>query len=196
MIVFGAIASPTTEAIELPVNQALGVWHDLERALAGKNGYGGDVAEIYAFRLVPAGITRLSDPSFITGVTEVQARLDEAEVARIAARNLTLILRQFVDLHEGVEIGIEEGPREFRFFDPRVETVPPFAHRVHVRVRETQRVRAVFAAALLALFHRAHEIEAMLPADFFRWSGATKDLLIDLGLEWDADRETYVIRKP
>ena len=39
--------------LDLTVGDALGVWHELELALAGKNGYGGDVAEICAYRLVP-----------------------------------------------------------------------------------------------------------------------------------------------
>jgi hypothetical protein len=196
VIVFGALAS-TPEAIDLPADQALGVWHDLECALAGKNGYGGDVAEIYAYLLVSDGFRRLTDPAFISGATEEQARLNEAEVARIAARNLTLILRQFVELHEGVEIKIKDSPRTFRTIDPRTEDFPPFSHRVHVLVSENTRLRAAFARELLAVFDRAYEIDGKLPQPYFAaWAGATKDLLLALGLEWDSARETYVIRKP
>jgi hypothetical protein len=52
-----------------------------------------------------------------------------------------------------------------------------------------------FATALLSLWHEAHKIG--LPVeDFERWSGATKDLLIALGLEWDSERDDYKIRQP
>lgn len=35
------------------MNQALDIWSELWQAYYGKNGYGGDVAEIYAYRLMP-----------------------------------------------------------------------------------------------------------------------------------------------
>lgn len=173
------IEQTETRLNELPVEQVLGVWHDLERALEGKNGYGGNVAEIYAYRLLSPGPRHpLSD-------------LPEEDQARIAAANLTNILRQFVDLHEGAEIGIEDGPREFRGIDPRKEDFPPFVHRVHVCVSDDKQVRDAFARKLLALWDRAHEIDAKLPQpDFTAWTGATKNLLLALGVEWKADRGT------
>jgi len=169
-----------TDDFALPFDQALGVWHDLEQALAGKNGYGGDVAEIYAYRLMPPSFKRCT-------VEEMEAQ------APVVGRNLTRVLRHFVELHEGVEIGIEEGRREFRAIDPRVEELPPFSHRVHLRVSQDKRARIAFASELLALWHRSNEIE--LPPAFFTWSGATKDLLIAIGMEWNAEEETYVFRR-
>lgn len=181
---FDTVVADEISEIELPVDQTLGVWYDLACALEGKNGYGGDVAEIYAYRLLPPGPRHpLSD-------------LPEEDQARIAAANLTSILRQFVERHEDTEIGIEEGPREFRFFDPREEAVPPFLHRLHLRVVQDKFVRAAFSRELRALFDRAHEIDTKLPQpNFMAWACATKDFLIALGLEWDAARETYVIKE-
>lgn len=39
----------------ISINQALDVWSDLNDAYHGCNGYGGDTAEIYAYRLLPGG---------------------------------------------------------------------------------------------------------------------------------------------
>ncbi len=35
------------------MNQALDIWSELWQAYYGKNGFGGDTAEIYAYRLMP-----------------------------------------------------------------------------------------------------------------------------------------------
>jgi len=185
------------DAMETPlVHDALGVWHDLARALAGKNGYGGDVAEIYAYRLVPPWLR----PYNTTEEAEAQAPL--------AGRNLTRILRRFADLHEGTTFEIEEGRGVFAAIDlgEGGAGCPPFSHRVHLRVSNVPRARRQFAESLLALWNRAesllalwdraHDLKALLPEpDFTAWSGATKDLLIALGLEWDAASEAYVIRR-
>ncbi len=47
----------------ISMNQALSVWSDLWQAYYGKHGYGGDTAEIYAYRLMPymPGIERIDD---------------------------------------------------------------------------------------------------------------------------------------
>lgn len=36
------------------MTQALSIWSELEQAYYGDNAYGGDTAEIYAYRLQPA----------------------------------------------------------------------------------------------------------------------------------------------
>lgn len=163
--------------------EAIGVWDDLERAMRGTNGYGGDVAEIYAFRLVPPW---LRSPS--------QGAISEEDQAVVAGRNFTDLLRRFTDLHPGVEIGIETDPREFRVLDPCTESLPPFGHRVHVRVSHAKQLQHAFAFDLRALWSRAHDHD--LPeSDVTRWSEATTVLLRALGMEWDADRGTYIFRK-
>ena len=174
-------------AADLPdLDAAIGVWHDLDRALAGKNGYGGDVAEIYAYRLVPPRLRQRNT-------------VEEAEEqAPLAGRNLTQILRRFADLHEGTAFEIEEGRGVFVAID-LVEGgagCPAFSHRIHLRVSNVSRARRQLADGLLALWNRARDLEALLPQpDFTAWSGATKDLLIALGMEWDARSEAYVIRR-
>ena len=51
-------------------------------------------------------------------------------------------------------------------------------------------MRSVFARELLALWSKSQELGLPQP-DFSRWDGATKDLLLTLGLEWNG--EEYVI---
>ena len=107
----------------LSFDDAHGVWCELELALAGKNGYGGDVAEIYAYRLVPGGASAIANAS----KTEEQARL--------AGKNMTILLRGFADLHEGVVISIQESRGDFRRLD-LAQDFPPFDWRVHLRVSQ------------------------------------------------------------
>ena len=44
----------------LSLNQILGLWSDFESAYCGKNGYGGDTAEIYTYRLMSENPRRSS----------------------------------------------------------------------------------------------------------------------------------------
>jgi len=163
---------------DLPsAEESVGIWYELECALEGKNGYGGDVAEIYAYRLLSGGATAIRD-MMTTPSTEEEARVAEMHVACVAAKNLTWLVRRFVELHAGVEIGIETDPRQFHMIDPRAEEFPPFSHRVHVRVSRRAQVRRALAGELRAMWEGAKGTRAMLPeADFARWSFATKDLL-------------------
>jgi hypothetical protein len=52
------------------------------------------------------------------------------------------------------------------------------------------------ARALLDLWHGAHDLTGLPQEDFAAWSGATKDLLLKLGLEWSVDLDDYFIRGP
>ena len=45
-----------------------------------------------------------------------------------------------------------------------------------------------FRRALLKLWTEAHEIhDASEARDFVAWSGATKDLLLEMGMQWSVD---------
>jgi len=123
----------------------------------------------------------------------------------VAGRNMTRLLRHFVELHEGVEVAIEElsesGAWVFRKIDPHEENFSAFDHRAHLRVSRSSMIRRQIASELLGLWSRASE-EQRHPTDagwpepaFTAWSGATKDLLIALGLEWDPEGEKYVLKK-
>ena len=109
------------EDLARSVDAAISVWYDLERALAGKNGYGGNVAEIYAYRLVPGGVKAFPGPAS-----------KSPELAILAGRNLTRLVKQFVDLHHA-NVDIEER-HGFRTIDFGCEELPPFDWRIHLRV--------------------------------------------------------------
>lgn len=59
----------------LSMTQALSIWSDLEAAYYGKNGFGGDTAEIYIYRAMPY------DPT----VASLAGVLHESERARSIA---------------------------------------------------------------------------------------------------------------
>lgn len=106
---------------DLPIDATIGVWRDLECALAGKNGFGGDVAEIYAYRLVPGGVKAFPGPAS-----------KSPELAILAGKNLTRIVKHFSDLHHA-HVAIKEN-HGFRTIDLGCEELPPFDWRVHLRV--------------------------------------------------------------
>jgi hypothetical protein len=136
--------------LDLPAADAIGVWYDLERALAGRNGYGGDVAEIYAYRL-----TRmlLHDPH-------------NEEQAGIAGKNMTRLLHYFLELHEGAIVSIEDRDG-FRPLDLATEEFPPFGWRVHLRVTQAGKPKPAFSIhdlrkTLAETVERAEVLTAML----------------------------------
>lgn len=114
--------------LNLTIAQALSVWTDLVEAEFGKNGFGGDTAEIYAYRLQPC------NPS---SEGPGQGRLFEdarREQGLIASRNLYELLTHFRD-SRGVDVFVGCG----RFDDgkPLGEWLieEPFNWRTQVRVR-------------------------------------------------------------
>jgi hypothetical protein len=160
----------STDADLPDAESSIGIWYDLERALEGTNGYGGDVAEIYAYRLLPG-----ASPVIV-------AKYGDAHTAALAAHNLTWLVRHFVGMHEDIEIGLENGPREFRPIDLRTEEFPPFSHRIHIRVSQERRIRGAFASKLLELRNRMNESATAMPVpEYDRWFAVTSDLLQALG---------------
>lgn len=145
------------EAID--IGEAVGVWHELELALEGKNSYGGDVAEIYAYRLVPPRLSGCVDGTR----------------AQIAGRNLTRLLQHFVALHVGVDIEIERKSLDL------AKGCPPFSHRVHLRLVQVRRIRKQLSHDLHALRIRLRDLSTSLPqAEYSAWDEATMTLLLAL----------------
>ncbi len=104
---------------DLDPDVLLDVWRDLEDARLGESGFGGDTAEIYAYRLLPFGPRHpLSD-------------LAEDVQGQLAAGNLTRIARGFLAMHPYCEIRVGQLSHEQLMRDG----VPPFTHRAHVQVR-------------------------------------------------------------
>lgn len=103
--------------INLSINQLLDVWNELVRAYYGENAYGGNVAEIYAFRLMP------SSPLAEQG--DYGAQSDRA--AR-AAESLAAVMRKFSEYFDcAVYL---EGYRQ----DETIASIFLRDGRVHVKV--------------------------------------------------------------
>ena len=155
---------------ELSFDESLRIWLDIERAKDGQSSYGGgDVAEIWANRLLP---TRLREHP-------------PEDLAAIAGRNLTRILRTFTDICPGISFEIADTGPAFRALDLATESCPPFTHCVQLRVSQGQRIRAELADGLCALWDRlCAEDPRHLPQPYFnRWATATLELLQALGKE-------------
>jgi len=102
----------------LSMVQALEIWSDLESAYYGENSFGGDTAELYAYRFLP----------FSPRATMGKVPQAVKEQAFQAAGSLHEMLFFFKKVHEDVEFEIDGLP-----FDDHLD-MDEFQHRVHVRV--------------------------------------------------------------
>jgi hypothetical protein len=101
--------------------QALSVWSELEAAYYGKNRFGGDTAEIYAYRLQPFS------PTAVRGNSDSPlVRATQQEAATQAATSLLHLLEFFCETKD-CKATVDEG-------DPRIVLTLPFVHRCHVRI--------------------------------------------------------------
>jgi hypothetical protein len=110
----------------LSMVQALSIWSDLCAAYHGKNGYGGNVAEIYIYRLMA------DDPSACGDVyggrkSSIGQRAEAERVTRANA-SLFALLSHFEERHEGAAITVNT-----RTLGPWILNAG-FDHRVHVKI--------------------------------------------------------------
>ena len=76
----------------ISINQALDLWSELEQAYYDNNGFGGNVAEIYAYRLMPYS------PLYVKGSQQGVIWSDEAErVEGNVMDSLYELLKMFKD---------------------------------------------------------------------------------------------------
>lgn len=74
----------------ISMNQALDIWSDLWQAYFGKNGFGSDTAEIYAYRLMPY------TPAVHNFCYETESYLSrKKEVCEQAQNSLVALLKKF-----------------------------------------------------------------------------------------------------
>lgn len=106
----------------LSLEQALSLWSDLDDAYYGKNGFGGDTAEIYIYRVL-SGVPRQATEIDVTGLLGDMAR----EAFDKANHVLHDFLLKFAD-HRNVRIEVDG-----RELGPWLKTAR-YTHRVQVRV--------------------------------------------------------------
>lgn len=98
--------------------QALSIWSDLEQCYHGTNKYGGDTAELYAYRFMPNNPTTHHSPF-------------NAEHYSNAAQSLYAILKHFEQIRE-CSIMVQMHDK----FVPLDESLKSYSfhHRIHVKV--------------------------------------------------------------
>lgn len=107
----------------LSTKQLLGIWEELYDCMLDRNGYGGTVAEIYMFRLMPYNpLLRLED------------RTSEVAKEAYAAANRSLyeVCKLFEEHHE-VTVRFEGNHSLEILIDTPDD---PFHHRVHIEVKK------------------------------------------------------------
>jgi len=132
----------------ISVPQALDVYDDLVKAYFGENGYGGNVAEIYCYRLLPSNPS--AEAAIRAGVQhdkhpDKKGFLYPAmmEAAHTAADNLFVLISHFRQKYPDAKIHFEDciqDPKEDEGVGKIVWRMPiaylrgGIQHRVHVRV--------------------------------------------------------------
>lgn len=120
-----AYNGPVTPLLHLSPLGLLDIWDDLLTARYGDNSFGGDTAEIYAYRCVGPGT---AGTIFGAAVGTAMAR----DAALEAAQGLHAVLELFAARHR-VTIEVDGYP-----FGAWVATTP-FSHRAAVRVTSVER---------------------------------------------------------
>jgi hypothetical protein len=103
------------------MNQALDIWSELRQAYYGKNGFGGDEAEIYAYTLMP-NVPTLN----FKGITfDVQNQV----AYQNAKRSLYALIIKFIQYHDCKITVLIDGESLTHWMETEV-----FDHRCHVKV--------------------------------------------------------------
>jgi hypothetical protein len=116
--------------------QALSIWTDLEQALRGEHAFGGDVAEIYIYRLLPA-------EAFRPGGMRVDVVSDKLVLDAANESFHDLLLHFQTTRHASIDIQVWDGPVR-RASNGRFKELGAWLrshgerHRFHVRVRGKQ----------------------------------------------------------
>lgn len=132
----------------ISVPQALDVYDELVKAYHGRNGYGGNVAEIYCYRLVPSNPS--ADAAIRAGVQYDKKPNKKGflypammEEAHTAADNLFSLIEHFKKNYPDAKIHFEdsiqdpdadEGVGKCVWRGPQAYLRGGILHRVHVRV--------------------------------------------------------------
>ncbi len=109
----------------LSMMQALSIWSDLEAAYYGKNGFGGDIAEIYIYRAMPyePSVARIEHASTVDITVGVAA----GSAYDRANESLHALFAHFGKTHEArIEV-------EGRELGEWLKTAR-YLHRIHVKV--------------------------------------------------------------
>jgi len=113
--------------IDVSIRQFASVWSELEAARFGKNGFGGDTAEIYIYRVMPRC------PAFEREEVPLTRPWRDESILR-ASRALAQICALFEESHPDLAVlvaDVRDEPLAVEYLRQH-----PVEHRVHLRVVE------------------------------------------------------------
>ena len=112
--------------MNISIDQALNIWYELELAFQGKNSFGGDMAEIYCYTLMPHSPAYARNPQ-----SEMFADTME-KLYRDAKNSLCGVINKFIEKHKCL-ITIDG-----TYFTEWEEGNYDFSHRCHVKIEKEQ----------------------------------------------------------
>ena len=114
--------------MDCTIRQAVGIWDELVDAYYGRNGYGGQTAEIYSYRLeqYSPGVHKFSDDKILP-----MYRDDAKRIAIEAAQALAGIIKLFLERYDA-EITVEN--MKIPIWEKKIKQGKFLYHRYHVTV--------------------------------------------------------------
>ncbi len=109
----------------ISMNQALDIWSELWQSYYGENGYGGDTAEIYAYKLMSySPALNFTAPSFAEGnrVSYIKAQ-----------HSLYNLIIKFIQYNENKITILIDGKSPTEWFESEI-----FDHRCHVQIKHNE----------------------------------------------------------
>jgi hypothetical protein len=115
--------------MNISIKQALGIYDELVNAYYNKNGYGGNIAEIYVYRFLPYSSTYEKTWNNDTGIFKD----NNIELETDAFKSFYEIIKEFLQHHNSSitinGMNLEESYKVFV-----TDKTQRFSHRVHVEV--------------------------------------------------------------
>ena len=114
--------------MECTIRQAVGIWDELVDAYYGRNGYGGQTAEIYSYRLeqYSPGVHKFSDDKIPSMYLN-----DAKRIAIEAAQSLIDIIKLFLEKYNS-DITVEN--MTIPIWENKIKQGKFLSHRYHVTV--------------------------------------------------------------
>ena len=115
------------DMLNISLPNALSIWDELATALHGTNGYGGTVAEIYAYRINPLSSLALTahKNDFLSGPSYEALREESKQNGEI----LYTPIKKFQRMHPECRITVDGLSAKKALLDT------PFVHRCHVEIK-------------------------------------------------------------
>ena len=112
--------------MHISIDQALVLWASLEDCYNDRSSYGGTVAEIYAYTVLPFRPSFANDP--MKALASPMIGEDSKKLVQHGAEALVQVVERFCEHRNCIAWIDEKNPREW------LEEDQPYVHRCHIKI--------------------------------------------------------------